>query len=237
MARLARGPHPGVAAGLKAAPSCGAYARSAMTEDDFARLMVLQHELPGVEFKAPGPRGEKTLFHSVVRAVLGMANRRDGGRIVLGLREGPGGTLELVGLTDEDEATWRHDHLADAIAGYADPYVEFQVENRRHEEKLYVLIEVSEFGEVPVICRKGYPTNPQPGQQAILRAGAIYVRTRRKPETSEPPGQTEMRELIELATEKRLRSFLGTVGRAGGEVTAQPGTSERFQAELPEDLR
>lgn len=64
-----------------------------------------------------------------------------------------------------------------------------------------------------MICRKGYPTNPYPGQQAILRAGAIYVRTRRKPETSEPPGQTEMRELIELATEERLRSFLGTVGQ------------------------
>lgn len=208
-----------------------------MTEEDFARLLVLQHELPGVEFKSPGPRGEKALFHSVVRAVLGMANRRDGGRIVLGLREGPGGKLELVGLTDEDAATWRHDHLADAIAAYADPYVEIQVEERRHEEKLYVLIEVSEFEEVPVICRKGYPTNPQPGQQAILRAGAIYVRTRRKPETSEPPGQTEMRELIELATEKRLRSFLGTVSRAGGEVAGQPETSERFQAELPEDMQ
>ncbi len=208
-----------------------------MNEEDFARLLVLQHELPGVEFKAPGPRGEKALFHSVVRAVLGMANRRDGGRIVLGLREGPSAKLEQVGLNDEDAATWRHDHLADALASYADPYVEIHVEKRRHEDRLYVLIEVSEFEEVPVICRKGYPTNPQPGQQAILRAGAIYVRTRRKPETSEPPGQTEMRELIELATEKRLRSFLGTVGRAGGEVAGQPKASDRFQAELPEDLQ
>ncbi len=208
-----------------------------MTEDNFARLLVLQHELPGVEFKSLGPRGEKALFHSVVRAVLGMANRRDGGRIVIGLREGSGGKLDLVGLTDEDAATWRHDHLANAIAPYADPYVEIHVEARRHEKKLYVLIEVSEFEEVPVICRKGYPTNPEPGKQAILRSGAIYVRTRRKPETSEPPGQTEMRELIELATEKRLRGFLGTLSRAGGEIAGQPGASERYQAELPEDLR
>jgi hypothetical protein len=37
-----------------------------MTEEDFARLLVLQHELPGVEFKSPGPRGEKALFYSSV---------------------------------------------------------------------------------------------------------------------------------------------------------------------------
>jgi hypothetical protein len=60
-----------------------------LAEASWLAVLVLQHELPGVEFKSPGPRGERALFHSVVRAVLGMANRRDGGRIVLGLREGP----------------------------------------------------------------------------------------------------------------------------------------------------
>jgi len=55
-----------------------------VTEEDFARLLVLQHELPGVEFKSPGPRGEKALFHLVVRAALGMANRRDRGLFLEG---------------------------------------------------------------------------------------------------------------------------------------------------------
>jgi len=46
-----------------------------------------------------------------------------------------------------------------------------------------------------------------------------------------------MRELIELATEKRLRGFLGTVSRAGGEVSGQPRPEERFNAELPDEMR
>jgi predicted HTH transcriptional regulator len=209
-----------------------------VTDPEFAELLFLQHELPGVEFKAPGPRGEKTLFHSVVRAVLGMANRRDGGRIVLGVREDEVGKLELVGLTQVDAGTWRNDHLAEAIAPYADPYVGIQAQEHVHEDKLYVLIEVHEFEEVPVICRRSYPPTPKAGQKPILRTGAIYVRTRRKPETSEPPGQTEMRELIELATEKRMRSLLGTLGRAGLEVASpQPRPEEKYQAELPDDLR
>jgi hypothetical protein len=208
-----------------------------VTDKEFAELLFLQHELPGVEFKPPGPRGEKTLFHSVARAVLGMANRRDGGRIVLGVREDQAGKLELVGLTRVDAATWRNDHLAEAIAPYADPYVGIQAKEHVHEDNLYVLIEVQEFEEVPVICRRSYPPTLKAGQKPILRAGAIYVRTRRKPETSEPPGQTEMRELIELATEKRMRNLLGTLGRAGLEVASQPRPEEKYEAELPEDLR
>lgn len=208
-----------------------------MTDDQFAELLFLKHELHGVEFKPPGIRGDKTLFHQVARAVLGMANRRDGGRVVLGIREDRPGELEYIGLTAAEAATWRPDDLAAALAPIADPYVAVNVEEHHYEEKLYLLLQVQEFEEVPVICRRHFPPSLTAGQSPILRAAAIYVRTRRKPETSELPSQTEMRELIELATEKRIRSLFGTLGRAGLEVASQPRAEDRYQAELPDDLR
>jgi predicted HTH transcriptional regulator len=209
----------------------------AVTDQEFAELLALQHELPAVEFKPDGARGDKTLFHSVAKAILGMANRRDGGRIVLGVREDQPGKLERVGLTEAQAATWRHDELAAAIAPVADPYVTFEVEEHRYEDTLYLVVDVREFEEVPVICRRDYPPNLKAGQKAMLRAGAVYVRTRRIPETTEIPSQTEMRELIELATEKRMRSLLGTIDRAGLEVRPKAAPDEQFLAELPEDLR
>lgn len=56
-----------------------------MTNQEFASYLALNHELQGVEFKGPGPRSDKQLFAKVVRAVLGIANRRDGGLLIIGV--------------------------------------------------------------------------------------------------------------------------------------------------------
>lgn len=52
----------------------------------------------------------------------------------------------------------------------------------------------------------------------MLRKGACYVRPRRKPETTEIPTQEDMRDLLDLAAEKRLRKNLERVSRAGGVI-------------------
>jgi hypothetical protein len=70
-----------------------------------------------------------------------------------------------------------------------------------------VVIDVEEFRDIPHFCRKDYP--------GLLRRGALYVRPRGKPETVEVSGPTELREVVELATEKQVRRFLRTA-RAGG---------------------
>jgi hypothetical protein len=57
-----------------------------VTEEDFAKLLARGYESRGVEFKGPGIRTEKLFLARVVRAILGMANSRDGGtsRLILG---------------------------------------------------------------------------------------------------------------------------------------------------------
>lgn len=207
-----------------------------MTDDQFAEILQLEHEVSGVEFKPPGLRNDRTLFHTVARAVMGMANHRDGGRVIIGVRE-EAGKFQLLGVTSAEAESWRYDHLTAALAPLSDPPIVFDVELHLHQGNQFLLIEVHEFQDVPVICRRNFP-HPLPlGQKPILRDGAVYVRTRRKPETSEIPTQTEMRELMDLATEKRLLSLMGTVSRAGGRVEGGPSADQAFVDELPQEFR
>jgi len=104
-----------------------------MTDQEFAEILALGHEASGVEFKGPGKRSERRLFAQVVRAVLGMANRRGGGKVVIGV-EDIGGVLNPAGLSQSDLATWRYDDVADGIAVYADPSVSFERELKEYNE-------------------------------------------------------------------------------------------------------
>ncbi len=202
-----------------------------MTDEEFARIVELPHELRGIEFKGPGPSTDRQLLAQVTKAVLGMANRRDGGRVIIGVGN-QGHVLNPVGLSGVDLATWNYDDVADRIAVYADPSVRFDIEVREYNSGKYVAIEVEEFADVPVLCKRSYGD--------VLRDGACYVRTRRKPETSEIPTQADMRDLLDLAIEKGVRRFLAQAHRAGLTVPSAgtPSTTdeEQFNEQLG-DLR
>lgn len=172
-----------------------------MTEEEFAEIIARGREQSSVEFKSAGFRTDKHLFAKVTRATLGMANRRDGGLVIVGIEEGDVG-LELKGLTHHELATWRHDDIADGFASYADPSIEFDTEQIIYQSKTFIVITVDEFSEVPVLCKRGYNKD----RELILRNGACYIRPRRKPETIEVSTYADMRDLIDLATDK---AFVG----------------------------
>ncbi len=196
-----------------------------MTDEEFVQLLALGRELSGLEFKGSGSRSERRLFAQVVRAVLGMANRRDGGTVVIGVQD-DGSSLHPVGVDEPDLATWQYDGVADALAEYADPSVSFDLEFKTHDGRTYVVIEVAEFEDIPVLCKKAYGD--------VLRNGACYVRTRRKPETSEIPAQAEMRDLLDVAIDKGVQRFLSRAQTAGmiSFIVAAPGDRERFDQQL-----
>lgn len=195
-----------------------------MTSQEFADLLALGRERVGVEFKGPGLRTDKRLFEKVARAVLAMTNRRDGGVVIVGVDDERNEAV-LTGLTPEQLASWEPDAVRDRLAGYADPAVDVEVEAVRHDGRDYVVITVREFADVPVICRR---------DGDCVREGGLYVRTRRKPESVEVPRQAEMRDLIDLATEKRLREFLrmaAAVGMPAPAAPAAPADEDRFARE------
>ncbi len=195
-----------------------------MTKEEFTAILSLGHELTGIELKGPGLISDKHLFAKVTEAILGMANRRDGGRIVIGVHDNAG-ILEPVGLSKSDADAWKYDVVAEKLAGYADPSISFDLEIQEHNGKYYIILTIAEFEDIPVLCKKDYPD--------VLRKGACYVRPRRKPETTEIPTQEDMRDLLDLATEKRLRKILELVSRTGGLITpSQPVNTIPSQQEL-----
>lgn len=200
-----------------------------MTDTEFAEIMALRHELRGVEFKGPGPLTEGRLAAQVAKAAIGMANRGGGGRVIIGVREDNG--LTPAGLSETELAAWNYDALADQIARYADPGVEFELEIKEFGGNRFAVIEVAEFADIPVLCKRSYG--------GVLREGACYVRTRRKPETSELPTYADMRDLLDLAIEKGVRRSLEWAQRVGLyhlPETSAVETEERQFGEQPGDL-
>lgn len=182
----------------------------------------------GVEFKGAGSlKADKRLRAQVVRAILGMANRRDGGLVIVGLDAAPGRS-SVPGIDPADLPSWDPDHVSDAVAPYADPSVRLEARHEAFAGKVLVVITVAEFEDVPVICKKAYDD--------VLEEGALYVRGRRKPETTRVRTQADMRDLVDLAVEKQLRSVIGMVERAGLRIGRDgPTDAEAFKRQA-EDL-
>ncbi len=182
-----------------------------MTEQDFESLLSRGYESEGVEFKGSWTRTDKPFLAKVVRAILGMANRRDGGLVILGVEELT--KPDPVGLSDQQAESWLdYDDVSASVNEYASPCVRFELDSHVFSGKRFVFIRVQQFDDIPILCAKDYN---EAGKPALLRRGACYVRARHKPETSEIPSEEEMRELLELAIDKGVRKFVTRAQKAG----------------------
>jgi predicted HTH transcriptional regulator len=212
-----------------------------MTDLEFEALIERGHETNGVEFKGPGLRSEKAFLAKVARAVLGMANRRDGGLVILGVNDNG----EMIGLNDEQLKEWQNfDVVSEAINHYADPNIEFDLEAISSNGKHSIILHVYEFTEIPILCRSDFQFSDKEKSSdkktQILRKGGLYVRSRHKPETAEVRSEQELRELLELAVDKGLRKFVERARNAGLYPSSPPPLpprtdKERYDEQL-EDL-
>jgi predicted HTH transcriptional regulator len=184
-----------------------------LSPSEAEEILAGGRELRNFEVKGPGLRSDTQLVAKVIRASLSMGNLRDGGYVLIGLGDGQ---LEEMqpGLVEEEAASWMaFDDLARKFSAYSDPPLVFDLaELDLSNGARVVLIEVSEFTDVPHVCARQY--------DGVLRKGALYVRSRGVPETVEVSDPVEMREVIDLATEKALRRVVETTKRAGVDILA-----------------
>jgi predicted HTH transcriptional regulator len=201
-----------------------------LSATDLKDLLAFGREQGGAEFKSAGSRtADPTLRAKVVRGILAMANRRDGGTVVVGVREDANG-LALDSLNAQQAASWKHDDLADTVAEYADPRVVFDSYTVDVDGVTVVVISVNEFADVPVVCKRTF----QDGTKLILRDGAVYVRSNRKPESREVANYDEMRELLDIATDKGVRRFVARATEAGlviGSGTTTKAAADAYKTE------
>lgn len=187
------------------------------SDKQIREFLAFGREQSAVEFKSAGALTTPGLRAKVVRAMLAMTNRRDGGVVIVGVAERDG-VPQLDGLSEDDAATWKHDNLADAAAEYADPRISFSSALVDVDGARVLVIQIDEFDDAPVICRRDMTE----GRQSILRSGAVYVRSNRKPESREVANYDEMRELLDVATDRGVRRFVARARSAGLDVSASP---------------
>lgn len=111
-------------------------------------------------------------------------------------------------MSESDADSFNQDDVSDYVNGYADPFVDLKVTKETIEDgRMFVVIQVQEFTEIPVVCKKD-------GERGVCR-GAIYTRPRRKIESVPVPSQTEMREILDLAVDKKIRKHIEDYFRWG----------------------
>jgi predicted HTH transcriptional regulator len=201
-----------------------------MTDADLFEL-IRSGERPGVEFKNARARQDKS-FVEVARAVLGMANRRNGGTVLIGVEDNGNAT----GLSTDQAASWAtSDHVRQAMAGFADPYVYLDVSLVKVDAELlkgriFAAIAVHEFDEVPVLCARD---GKDAKGNVVLAKGALYIRTNHMPATTQVADHAQFREVLDIAIDKGVRNFLKRAAATGLGVTGQapPTDDDRYAAQ------
>lgn len=204
-----------------------------LSVEEIEDILRVGHETPGFEFKGPGARTDSYFFAKIARAALSLGNLRDGGYIIIGISDDNPGALQ-PGLDEAQLVEWiDYDTVARKLAVYADPPLRFEIEGLTLSTGARAaVIRVYEFADVPHVCAKAC--------EDVLRQGALYVRPRKVPETSEVAGSLEMRDVLDLAIEKGVRRFVQMAARAGLELGASesshrgPSDEERYDKERAE---
>lgn len=163
-----------------------------------------------VEFKRTMNWSDIGTKSKVVKSSMAMANLRDGGFIVFGIERQADDSYIPVGMKPEDYDSFKQDEVSMEVSNYADPFVELTVQKVERDNKLFAIIQIREFLDLPILCKRD-------GAER-LRNGAIYVRPRRKYETAELPSQVDLREILDLAVEKKIRSFYSQIERVGARL-------------------
>lgn len=177
-----------------------------MAEERLTELIIHGREERNLEYKSRLSWDSAEVKDKITRSVLAMSNIQDGGAIVIGVEQ-QGQSFILNGMTQEQLDTFSDDSLSPYVNKYADPSAQLRVSPVSYTERLFVVIEVDEFREVPLVCKRD--------GTRWLRRGALYTRSWGKVESCEISTHEDMRELIEIATGKQFRNLLARVQRAG----------------------
>jgi hypothetical protein len=179
---------------------------SIYSSDELARFIEAAGESANIDAKGPmgWDGGEESA--RLTKDILALANSRDGGVIVIGKDEPDDGKFVLTGLTEPEAGSFEATKVATWVNNHCSPPVNLVCHRQEHQGRLFVVVAVTEFHDVPVICTKDYTVAGKP-QKYLLRKGAVYVRTANA-ESAPLSTVEEMRGLIGLATAKRADQML-----------------------------
>jgi len=170
-------------------------------------LFAWTHETAHIEWKAGGDLSDKSYVALIARAVMAMANRRGGGYVIVGIHESLGPDQRMTGLSESQLKQWEYDEVAEKLREWMQPLARFEIERVIYREKSYIVLNVTEFDDQPIICSRDYPNK--------LQRGACYIRPRAMARSVPVNTYEDMRDLLDLAVEKQLQRQLALIHAAG----------------------
>jgi predicted HTH transcriptional regulator len=168
-----------------------------MASKELVALIYYGSEERNLEYKTSMNWNTDETKTKLAKSIMAMANIKDGGAIILGVTEEAPGKFVPTGMSEEDERSFNQDSVSEYVNKYADPFVELKVEKHIEGDKRFVIVQVQEFEELPVVCKKDH--------SGVLKRGDLYTRSRHKHESVQVPSQTEMREILDMAVDKRMQ--------------------------------
>jgi predicted HTH transcriptional regulator len=158
---------------------------------EFERVVEGSEESQSLDFK--GPCGWDV--RDLAKDILALANVQDGGYIIVGFEDK---TFQRVGVSNALAETFVQETMQDQMANFADPFVTFVVFNDIVDANglRFVVIKVSEFSEVPVVCK---------ANSRDVNQGVVDYRSRRRRPESEPVSNSfDMRDILDRAAIKLM---------------------------------
>jgi predicted HTH transcriptional regulator len=177
-----------------------------MENEELIQLIMHGREERNLEYKGDIGWNDTSIRAKLTRSILALSNIRDGGVIVVGVKQNDD-TFQPRGLSNKNFESFVQDYISEYVNEYADPYVEIKINKIKYKSKRFVIIQVQEFPEVPTVCKKD-------GSDGLNR-GIIFTRPRRKIESVKVPTQADMREILDLAIEKGIVNFRQKIRRSG----------------------
>ena len=195
-----------------------------MTEDEIRRLLELKSEGPNLDYKAgfEWNKPNRDLKYELVRDLMALANTKDGGRIVFGVRDDD---FEFTGVSREIVQSIDLTSVLSMLHDNSAPQVRCGVYKQEIDGRCVIVFDVAEFDEIPIICTNSVT---DANKRLILRQGAIYIRTAAG-STEEMSSPDDSRSLITRAVSKKSAELL----RAFNDIlTGRPARVEESAAVL-----
>lgn len=169
--------------------------------EELIPFLLATSESSHIDAKGPTSWDDDVNSAKLSKDIAAFANSTDGGVLVIGKSEKENGSFELVGLTEEQARSFETTKVANWVNSRFSPPIHLQCHRVEYESKLFIVITVKEFQDIPILCVKTFQDRHHP-KKHHLSSRTIYVRTANA--ESAPLGtENQMRELIGLATKKR----------------------------------
>lgn len=187
-----------------------------MNVDDIYKIAKEIGETRSIELKTSMPWNDDATKFKIIKSIMALSNIRDGGRIILGVDECQNGKFDPKGMCLNHFESFTQDDLQDHIGKYIVPYAKVRVEKVSKGPLNYVVIHVGEFDRWPVLCGKVYDLTNILGKDKIIKEGDILTRTKvHRFESSRVKAHIDMQEILDLAIEKGVKSFLEQARNTG----------------------